>query len=105
MSSFTEDALIEQPAIALLGKLGWETANCFAETFGPAGMLRRETPGEVLLFSRLHSAPAARSAPAASGQRGGGYPRMRHEYSNESNASSICGRKRQPAPGVGGILT
>jgi hypothetical protein len=34
MSTYTEDALTEQPAIALLGKLGWETANCFDETFG-----------------------------------------------------------------------
>ena len=27
MNSYTEAALIEQPAIALLGKLGWKTAN------------------------------------------------------------------------------
>jgi type I restriction enzyme, R subunit len=53
---YTEDSLIEQPAIALLGKLGWETANCFDETFGPGGMLGRETSGEVLLFSRLRAA-------------------------------------------------
>ncbi len=58
MNSYTEDALIEQPAIALLSKLGWETANCFDETFGPEGMLGRETSSEVLLFSRLRSALA-----------------------------------------------
>jgi len=52
-SQFTEDTLIEQPAVALLGKLGWKTANCFDETFGPEGMLRRETSSEVILFSRL----------------------------------------------------
>jgi hypothetical protein len=27
MNSYTADALIEQPAIALLGRLGWKTAN------------------------------------------------------------------------------
>jgi type I restriction enzyme R subunit len=52
---YSEDALIEQPAIALLGKLGWETANCFDETFGSEGMLGRETSSEVILFSRLRS--------------------------------------------------
>jgi type I restriction enzyme, R subunit len=55
-NSYTEDALIEQPAIALLGKLGWETTNCFDETFGPEGLLGRETSSEVILFSRLRSA-------------------------------------------------
>src|SRR5688500_2980644 len=57
-SQFTEYTLIEQPAIALLQKLGWETANCFDETFGPEGMLRRETSSEVILFSRLRAALA-----------------------------------------------
>jgi len=32
-SNYTEDSLVEQPAIALLGELGWETANCFYESF------------------------------------------------------------------------
>jgi type I restriction enzyme R subunit len=50
---YTEDILIEQPAIALFGELGWETANCFEETFGPGGMLGRETSSEVILLSRL----------------------------------------------------
>ena len=50
---FSEDSLIEQPAIALLGELGWETANCYDETFGPEGTLGRETSSEVVLLSRL----------------------------------------------------
>jgi hypothetical protein len=33
---YAEDALIERPAIALLGQLGWETANCFDEAFSNA---------------------------------------------------------------------
>jgi len=53
ISSYTEDALIEQPAIALLARLGWESANCYEETFGAHGTLGRETPNEVLLLSRL----------------------------------------------------
>jgi type I restriction enzyme, R subunit len=57
-NSFTEDALIEQPAIALLSKLGWKTANCFDETFGSEGTLGRETSSEVILFSRLRAALA-----------------------------------------------
>src|SRR5688572_15450105 len=56
MNPFTEDALIEQPAINLLEKLGWKTANCFDETFGSEGTLGRETSSEVILFSRLRSA-------------------------------------------------
>jgi type I restriction enzyme R subunit len=52
-SSYTEDSLIEQPAIALLAELGWQTANCYEETFGPQGTLGRETSSEVVLLSRL----------------------------------------------------
>src|SRR5687768_11750598 len=53
MSLYSEDAIIEQPTIALLEKLGWEAANCFDETFGPESMLGRETSSEVILFYRL----------------------------------------------------
>ena len=56
MPSFSEDALIEQPALALLGQLGWETADCFDETFGAEGTLGRETKSEVVLLSRLRPA-------------------------------------------------
>ena len=56
MDLYTEDALIEQPALALLGQLGWETANCFEETFGPESTLGRETKSEVVLLSRQHPA-------------------------------------------------
>ena len=54
---FSEDALIEQPAIELFGELGWETANCFHE-FEQAGgsPLGRETASEVVLVRRLRTA-------------------------------------------------
>ena len=54
LHEYSEDTLVEQPAIALFSdELGWETANCFEETFGVYGTLGRETSSEVLLLSRL----------------------------------------------------
>jgi len=51
---YTEDFLIEKPALALFSdELGWKTANCFEETFGVHGSLGRETSSEVILLSRL----------------------------------------------------
>lgn len=50
---YSEDALVEQPAIALFAELGWETSNCFYERFGQDGTLGRETPTEIVLVSRL----------------------------------------------------
>jgi type I restriction enzyme R subunit len=55
-SNYSEDALVEQPAIALFGELKYETANCYHETFGEAGTLGRQTTAEVLLVSRLRAA-------------------------------------------------
>src|SRR5438132_8012182 len=56
MHSFTEDTLIEQPAIALFRALGWEHMDCFHERFGPGGTFGRETTGEVVLVGRLRGA-------------------------------------------------
>ncbi len=73
-NDYTEDALVEQPAIALFAQLGWETANCYDEIFGrdvPAERLYagrlgdvsptrlyvgRETSAEVVLVARLRDA-------------------------------------------------
>ena len=54
---YTEDALVEQPAIELFEKLGWETYNGFRE-FEKAGSspLGRETKSEVVLTARLRPA-------------------------------------------------
>jgi len=39
---YSEDTLVEQPAIALFDELGYDTANCFHEKVGfNASMLRR----------------------------------------------------------------
>jgi type I restriction enzyme, R subunit len=54
---FSEDFLIEQPAIRLFKDvLGWQTVNCYDETFGANGTLGREHRGEVVLVSRLRPA-------------------------------------------------
>ena len=42
---FTEDQLVEQPAIGLFAALGWETVSALDESFGATGSLGRETNG------------------------------------------------------------
>lgn len=56
MSDYSEDSLVEQPAIELFSKLNWQTANCFHEKFGENGTLGRETSSEVILLPRLRAA-------------------------------------------------
>jgi type I restriction enzyme R subunit len=53
--AYTEDQLVEQPAIGLFAELGWQTVSAFEETFGATGTLLRETKGEVVLVSRLRA--------------------------------------------------
>ncbi|MGH8865275.1 MAG: hypothetical protein ACREVZ_11635 [Burkholderiales bacterium] len=64
--AYTEDQLVEQPAIALFGELDWQTASAMEEAFGtaphpsplPKGegvSLGRETSGEVVLVPRLRT--------------------------------------------------
>jgi len=55
-SSYTEDALIERPAIALLATLGWQTVNAYHEFDHGASSLGRETKDEVVLKCRLREA-------------------------------------------------
>ena len=54
--AYTEDQLVEQPAIGLFAQLGWRTASATEETFGPGGTLGRDTSGEVVLGPRLRAA-------------------------------------------------
>ena len=57
LNPHSEDQLIEQPAIALLAEMGWETMDCFHEFEGAGGSpLDRETKSEVVLTSRLRPA-------------------------------------------------
>ena len=53
---YTEDQLVEQPAIALFAELGWQTVLASDEVFGASGSLGRESSGEVVLVPRLRTA-------------------------------------------------
>ena len=54
--AYTEDQLVEQPAIGLFAELGWSTVSALEETFGVTGTLSRETKGDVMLVARLRAA-------------------------------------------------
>jgi len=54
---FSENALVEQPAITLFGTLGYTTANCFNEQVGTINStLGRETTADVVLVPKLRAA-------------------------------------------------
>jgi type I restriction enzyme R subunit len=53
---YSEDTLVEQPAVQLLNELGWETANLYHEAFGATGAEGRESEHEVILVRRLRRA-------------------------------------------------
>lgn len=55
-SPYSEDQLVEQPAIGLFADLGWQTVAAGDEVFGSTGTLQRETSAEVVLASRLRAA-------------------------------------------------
>lgn len=51
--AYSEDQLVEQPAIRLLAELGWQTASTLEEVFGTGGTLGvkpKATPSSSLLF-------------------------------------------------------
>ncbi len=54
--AYTEDQLVEQPAIGLFAELGWTTVSALEETFGAFGTLQREAKGDVVLIPRLCAA-------------------------------------------------
>ncbi|TMP77621.1 type I restriction endonuclease subunit R [Pseudoalteromonas sp. S983] len=63
--TYTEDTLVEQPAIQLFSDLSWETAICWDEVFGSLDnesltnnpmFFGRETRNDVVLFARLQTA-------------------------------------------------
>jgi hypothetical protein len=54
--AYSEDQLVEQPAIGLFTTLGWQTVSALEESFGAGGFLGRETRGEVVLVERLRAA-------------------------------------------------
>ena len=57
MNSYTEDNLVEQPAIQLMKHgLGWEVVNCYDEWSGGVSDHGRDGKREVVLVSRLRPA-------------------------------------------------
>jgi type I restriction enzyme R subunit len=66
--AYTEDQLVERPAIGLFAELGWAVAGSppnagVAGEPRDAGLLGRETKGEVVLVSRLRAAQSSRPNP------------------------------------------
>jgi len=53
---YSEDSLIEQPAINLFSEIGWQTLDCYSEVFGEEGTLSRENRSEVILVRELRNA-------------------------------------------------
>src|SRR5580700_10743872 len=53
---YTEDQLVEQPAIELFEKLGWESVSAYHEMLGNNGTLGRDNKAEIFLLLRLRSA-------------------------------------------------
>ena len=56
-SSYTEDHLVEQPAIQLMRhELGWDMVSCYGEWDAGTSNLGRDGKREVVLVSRLRPA-------------------------------------------------
>lgn len=64
---YSEDELVEQPAVALLAGMGWETMDCYNEFNQGTSPLGRNNRGEVVLTKRLRAA-LERLNPDASSQ-------------------------------------
>ena len=54
--AYSEDALVEQPAIELFADLGWDTANLYGEWSGTVSSEGRQTQQDVVLVPRLRVA-------------------------------------------------
>ena len=54
--TYTEDQLVEQPAIALFAALGWQTVAELDDSASSTGLVGRESRGDVVLTDRLRTA-------------------------------------------------
>jgi type I restriction enzyme R subunit len=54
--AYSEDQLVEQPAIGLFRSLGWAIASGQDEIYGTSATLGRDNPAEVVLTARLRAA-------------------------------------------------
>ena len=55
-NTFSEQQLVEIPAIEVFEELEWETVNAYNEVLGPQGTLGRDNKSEVFLLRRLRAA-------------------------------------------------
>lgn len=55
-SRFNEDALVERPAVELLGELGWVTVDAYTEVLGAGGTLGRDSQHDAFLTHRVRDA-------------------------------------------------
>ena len=53
---YSEDQLIEQPAISILENIGWYTQNCINEFQSDYQINNRQSKSEVVLTDRLKEA-------------------------------------------------
>jgi type I restriction enzyme, R subunit len=88
--AYTEDQLVEQPALQLFAALGWQTVSASEEVFGPNGTLGRETKGEVILLPRLR-AVLARLNPTLPPEA---IPAVIDELSRDRSAMSLTAANR-----------
>lgn len=56
MNLYSENYLVEQPAMELLHTMNWDTIDCYNEKFGRDGTLGRLTSSEVVLIRELRCA-------------------------------------------------
>ncbi len=54
--AYSEDSLVERPAIHLFAEMGWQTVSALEELFGVGGTLGRDTKGKTVLDPRLRIA-------------------------------------------------
>lgn len=49
--TYSEDSYAEQPAMNLFSSIGWQTLDCYSESFGAEGTLGRELRAALILHS------------------------------------------------------
>ncbi len=54
--AYSEDSLVEQPAVQLFSEMGWQTISALEEIFGVDGTLGHVTKDGAVLLPRLRSA-------------------------------------------------
>ena len=56
LMTYTENALVEQPTINLFSELGWQTLDCYSETYGEDTLLGWANRSEIVIVRELREA-------------------------------------------------